>query len=192
MSHMNSFQTQETKNQYASQDLLGVTQSRNHHQRHNITGADKLPTIDSRKTLMQTDKRVMFRNASSFYNETIKMDPQPNTQRNLLQVRQKSHFLKYLTDQNMITDRVTKKVPDRLQRQYNPVTQKEMVYLSVSSQRPEKREDTLYDKTYKKMVRNPSSFKQKSGDFTKSIDNKNTLQRFLRNNKKTIEKEDDA
>ena len=40
-------------------------------------------------------------------------------------------------------------------------------------------------------MRNPSEFKKNTGDFEKSIDNKNVLERFLRNNKPKIEKEDD-
>ena len=40
-------------------------------------------------------------------------------------------------------------------------------------------------------MRNPSEFKKSTGDFERSIDKKNVLERFLRNNKPKIEKEDD-
>ena len=133
-------------------------------------------------------KQLIYRNASSFYGE---MTQQVQSKVTLQQQRQKSSFLKYLTDKSLFTDKMSKKVSNQRTKRYNPLTGTDKLYYSTKGEKPEKREDSLFDKQYKyTLSRNPSAFRKSSGDFEKSIDNKNVLQKFLRNNKPTIEKED--
>ena len=130
---------------------------------------------------------MIYKNASNFYNEMVTDFPMENH----MQSRQRSSFLKYLTDKSVFDERKSKQVPTQRTSTYDPLTDTERVYHSVAGEKPKKKSDSIFTKNYETMVKRPNAFRKSSGDFEKSIDNKNVLQKFLRDNKSTIEKEDD-